>query len=172
MKVLLHEDIERLGFFGDVVEVKNGYARNYLLPQGLAVVPTDAAVKAVQKEKAKKAEERRLRREQMEKVAAAVEGQEVVIEALANEIGHLFGSVTEAEIAHALQEKGHEVKKKAVVLPEHLRQIGDYDITIRFALDLEATVKVRIVVPNSEQTQAPSKTKATDGESQSAPTDE
>jgi large subunit ribosomal protein L9 len=150
----LHADIDKLGYFGDVVEVKDGYARNYLLPQGLAVAPTESAIRAIQKEKARKAEQRRLAREQMVKVAQRVDGQTVLIETLANEVGHLFGSVTEAEIAQALQAKGFEVSKKAVRMGEHIRQLGEHEVRLRFAPDIEANVTVQVVSPQTQETPA------------------
>ena len=103
MKILLVEDINKLGWLGDVVEVTNGYARNYLLPQGLAQPVTEANVKAIADEKQKRAELRLVERKQMDAAAEAVDGAEVVIAAKANEQGHLFGSVTAKEIAENLR---------------------------------------------------------------------
>jgi len=87
MKLLLHADVPKLGYFGDVVEVKDGYARNYLLPQGLAVEPNETNIKAIEAERAQKAEERRLVRARLQKTCEQVNGAEVTIKALANEIG-------------------------------------------------------------------------------------
>ena len=150
MKVLLHTDIEGLGYFGDVVEVSDGYARNYLLPQKLGAAPTESNMKTIQKERSLKAEERRLVLEQKEKVAQSVNDQEVTIKALANKQGHLFGSVTEKDVAQALQEAGHEVQSQCVRLPEHLRQLGDYEITLQFAEGIESTVHLHIESPTEE----------------------
>mgnify|MGYP001018360863 CR=1 FL=1 len=101
MKVLLCEDIEKLGWLGDVVDVKAGYARNYLIPGGLAVVPSEANIKSLADERAKRAESRKLARVQLERAAQAIEGAEVSISANTNEQGHLFGSVTEVMIGSA-----------------------------------------------------------------------
>ena len=98
MKVLLCEDVEKLGWLGDVVEVKEGYARNYLLPQGLAKVATKVNIKAIADEKAQGVEERKSERMRLEESAKAVEGAEAVVAAKANEQGHLFGSVSSLRI--------------------------------------------------------------------------
>ena len=109
MKVLLCEDVKDLGWLGDVCEVNDGYARNYLLPQNLAVIPTDGNLKALASEKAKRAEQRIHDRKRLEGAIAAVEGAEAVVAATANEQGHLFGSVTAHEIAENLRQQGFEV---------------------------------------------------------------
>ena len=103
MKVLLCQDVDKLGFYGDVVEVKDGYARNYLLPCGVATVPSEGKIKSMAAERGKRAEQRKLALVQLEKVVAAVEGAEVVVAAKANEQGHLFGSFHERDIAENLR---------------------------------------------------------------------
>ncbi len=144
MKVLLYADVEKLGYFGDVVNVKEGYARNYLLPSGLAVLPSAANVKAIEEQRARKAEERRLVHEQMVKAAEKVNGAEVTLQERANEQGHLFGSITEEHIAEALRQSGFEVQTKQVNLESHLRQVGHYPVTLRYAENITATVTVHI----------------------------
>ena len=104
MKVLLCEDIMKLGYCGDIVDVSNGYARNYLLPQGLGKPATENNVRAIAKEKARRAEERIKERRRLEEAAKAVENAEAVLAAKANEQGILFGSITEAVIAANLRE--------------------------------------------------------------------
>lgn len=151
MKVLLVEDVEKLGWLGDVVEVKNGYARNYLLPQGLATIPTEANIKSLEAEKQRRAELRRLERQQKEQLAARVEGAEVVIAANANELGHLFGSVTERDIADALRQQGFEVQDDMVKMPAgHIKEIGTHEVALRIASDLRPAV--RVVVVSQDQT--------------------
>lgn len=152
MKVLLCEDIMKLGWLGDIVEVSTGYARNYLLPQGLAKVATEGNIRALAKEKAKRAEHRLRERRRIEKAVEAVNGAEAVLAARANEQGVLFGSITEALIAANLRAQGFEVADDVVKLPEHIKQLGTHNVTLRFAEDLTATVKV-VVVP--EQVEEP-----------------
>lgn len=154
MKVLLYEDIKRLGWLGDVVEVTEGYARNYLLPQGLAKVATEANIRAIAQEKAKRGEQRLREQKRIEKAAEAVDGAEAVLAARANEQGVLFGSVTEPMIAANLRAQGFEVADEIVKMPEHIKHVGTHDVTLRFAEELTATVHV-VVVP--EQVEEPPK---------------
>jgi large subunit ribosomal protein L9 len=149
MKVLLCEDVKRLGWLGDIVEVAEGYARNYLLPQGLATVATQGNIRALAEEKAKRAEERVKERKRLEAAAEAVEGAEAVLAALANEHGVLFGSITDRQIAANLREQGFLVADEVVKLPEHIKQVGTHNVTLRFAEDVTATVNVVVV---AEQT--------------------
>jgi large subunit ribosomal protein L9 len=145
MKVLLCEDVKRLGWLGDVVEVNEGYARNYLLPQGIAKVATEANMRAIAKDKARRAEQRIQERTRLDEAAKAVDGAEAVLAAKANEQGVLFGSITAGQIAANLREQGFEVADDVVRLPEHIKQVGTHSVTLRFAEDLTATVSVVVV---------------------------
>ena len=149
MKVLLCEDIKRLGWLGDIVEVAEGYARNYLLPQGLATVATEGNIRALAEEKAKRAEERVKETKRLVAAAEAVEGAEAVLAALANEHGVLFGSITEKMIAANLREQGFLVADEVVRLPEHIKQVGTHSVTLKFADDVNATVSVVVVAEHS-----------------------
>jgi large subunit ribosomal protein L9 len=146
MKVLLTGDVKKLGWLGDVVEVADGYARNYLFPQRLAKMATDNNIKTIAKAKAKHAEERRLLHAQLEKVVHAVEGAEVVIAAAANEQGHLFGSVFRHDIANNLRSQGFEVRDDDIAVYEHIKEVGSYKIKLEFMDDLTATINL-VVVP-------------------------
>jgi large subunit ribosomal protein L9 len=150
MKVLLCEDVKGLGWLGDIVEVNTGYARNYLLPQGLAKVASQANVKTLAKEKAKRAEQRIHQRKRLEEAAAAVEGAEAVVAARANEQGVLFGSVGAGEIAGNLREQGFEVADEVVELSENIKQVGTSEVTLRFAEDLTATINVVVVAEGAD----------------------
>jgi large subunit ribosomal protein L9 len=150
MKVLLCEDIEKLGWLGDVVEVNVGYARNYLLPQGLGKVATEASIRAIAEEKAKRAEQRIKDSKRLEDAAKAVEGAEAVVAAKANEQGHLFGSVSARQIAANLREQGFEVADEVVQLPEHIKDVGTHAVTLKFADNVTVTVNV-VVVPEQQE---------------------
>lgn len=152
MKVLLCEDIGKLGWLGDVVEVSEGYARNYLLPQHLAKPATDAAIRAIAEEKAKRAEQRRLEGRRLQAAAEAVEGAEAVVAAKANEQGHLFGSVSARQIAANLRSQGFEVKDNIVQLTEHIKEVGTHPVTLRFSPEVTATVNV-VVVPEQDESE-------------------
>jgi large subunit ribosomal protein L9 len=153
MKVLLCEDITKLGWLGDVVEVNVGYARNYLLPQGLAKVATPTSIRAIAEEKAKRAEERIRDSKRLESAAQAVDGAEAVVAAKANEQGHLFGSVNERQIAANLRAQGFEVADEIVQLPEHIKEVGTHAVKLKFADNVTATVNV-VVVPEQQENAA------------------
>jgi len=150
MKVLLCNDVKSLGWLGDIVEVSEGYARNYLLPQGLAKVATEANIRALAKEKAKRAEERIHERKRLEEAAAAVEGAEAVLAAKANEQGVLFGSVTAGDIAGNLREQGFEVADDVVQLAEHIKQVGTHKVSLVFSDDLTAAVNVVVIAEGAD----------------------
>ena len=154
MKVLLCKDVEKLGWLGDVVEVRTGYGRNYLLPQGIAVIPTEANLRSLSEEKAERAEQRIKQRQRLEKACAEVDGAEAVIASKANEQGHLFGSVTAKEIAVNLREQGFEVADEVVRLDQHIKQVGSFQVILKFAEDLSATVNV-VVVSQQDATREP-----------------
>ncbi len=151
MKVLLVSDIDRLGWLGDVVEVSTGYARNYLLPQGLAKMVTDANTKALAEEKQRRAEQRLVERVRLEAASSSVDGAEAVIAAKANEQGHLFGSVTAGQIAANLRQQQFEVADEVVELKEHIKQVGTHTVSLKFAEDLTATVNVVVVAEKKEE---------------------
>jgi large subunit ribosomal protein L9 len=147
MEIILLEDLKGVGEKGTVVNVKPGYARNYLLPRRLAIATgTNSAnlFKELQRQHQVQ-EDRRvvLARE----AAARLNGVEVNIPAPANEEDTLFGSVTEAEIAEALARHGHAVDRHKIQLPEHIKQLGLYDVVVRIHGDVSATVKVWVVRP-------------------------
>lgn len=147
MKVLLCEDIKKLGWFGDVVEVSNGYARNYLLPQGLAKTVSENSIRSIAQEKAKRAEKRIIESKRIEEAAKTVDGAEAVIASKANEQGHLYGSVTAEQIADNLRAQGFQVANEVVQLPEHIKQVGTHAITLKFTGNVTATINL-VVVPD------------------------
>ena len=151
MELLLCEDVEHLGYLGDIVEVKTGYARNYLIPQGLAIPPTKANIRSLADEKAQRAEQRRLVRRQLEALVEKVNGAEAVLAAKANEHGVLFGSITDRMIAANLREQGFAVADEVVKLGGHIKQVGTHSVTLRFADDVTATVNVVVVAEEAEE---------------------
>lgn len=154
MKLLLVEDVESLGWLGDVVEVKAGFARNYLVPQGLAVVPSESNIESLADEKARRSEKRRLEHAEKEEMTTSVEGAEVVLAAKANDLGHLFGSVSERDIAENLRGQGFAVQDAMIKMPDgHIKDLGTHDITVRVTADLKASIRV-IVVSQDETVDA------------------
>ncbi len=145
MKLILKTDVKHLGYVGDVVEVKEGYARNCLLPQNLALVPTDSNVKAVAAARAAAAEQRRMREEERKAAAERLAGTEITIRAAANAEGVLYGSVGPREVAAALRQEGHTVETEQVNLHEPIRQLDNIVVPVRFAEDMIVEVKVWVV---------------------------
>lgn len=144
MDVLLCEDVDNLGQRGQVVRVRAGYGRNYLLPQGLAIKASVGNKRMID-------EQRRLlaKREQRERVSAQTEseklqGLELRFDRRVGEHGILFGSVTALDIAEALKERGVAVERRRIGLREHIKEVGDYDVTIKLHRDVSPSIKVLV----------------------------
>ena len=164
IKLLLKESIKNVGRVGDVVEVSPGYARNYLLPNDLAVQPTPGNIKKVEERRKEIEKMERERREQQAALLKQLEGVEVTLERRANENGHLFGSVSATDIAKALQAQGYNIEPEDVNLLGKLDRIEKYNVRIKFAEDLATEVKVW-VAPDAESKaaiDAAQKTRATE----------
>lgn len=145
MELLLKQNVDHLGRLGDVVKVKTGYARNYLLPRGLAVMVTKSNVAEIERARAMALAEEQKRVAGMKELAGKLTEASVTIEGRANAEGHLFGSVTGAQIAAALRDKGIAVDDKQVRLENPLKEIGVYDVVVHLHATVEATVKVWVV---------------------------
>ena len=145
MKVLLRKNVAHLGKIGEVVDVKPGYARNYLVPQRLAVEPTEGNLKAIEADKQAYLEELAKERAQIEAKAAVVQGKEVTIAARANEEGHLYGSVGPAQISSALAEAGAFVDPEFIKLDEPIQRLDKYDVKVVFSEDVSATIHVWVL---------------------------
>lgn len=145
MKVLLRRNVPYLGKIGEVVDVKPGYARNYLVPQRLAVEPSEGNLKAIAAEKQAYLQELAKQRAQIEAKAAVVQGKEVTIASRANEEGHLYGSVGPAQISAALAEGGVFIDPEFIKLDEPIHQLDKYDVKVRFSEDISATIHVWVV---------------------------
>ena len=144
-KILLASDVKDLGKAGDLVTVRDGYARNYLLPQGLAVEPTPGNVKRIEALRKKREAEEAAKRQRLGAAAKALEGASVTVRAKANEEGHLFGSVTQKEIADALKALGHDVVEAQILLAEPIRQLDRFRVPVRLAEGFEATIDLWVV---------------------------
>ena len=145
MKVLLRRNVAKLGKFGEVVDVKPGYARNYLLPCHLAVVPTKANVQAVEAERERYLAELAKLKAELQAKADLINGKEITIAARANEEGHLYVSVGPAQICESLSAEGHFVEPEHVALDQPIRQLDKYDVTLAFEEDVTAEIHVWVV---------------------------
>ncbi|MEW6362710.1 MAG: 50S ribosomal protein L9 [Pyrinomonadaceae bacterium] len=152
--ILLREDVDSLGGRGEIVKVRAGYARNYLIPQGLATLATKGNIKQIEQER-----EALLKKAAVEKATAEAQkeqmaGLELVFERKAGEDGTLFGSVTSMDIAAALQEKGYEIDRKRVALREAIKVTGDYTVTVKLHRDVSIEIPVHVVAEGSAETSA------------------
>jgi len=145
MEVLLKRSLDHLGRLGDVVTVKAGFARNYLLPCGHAVPVTKANIAQIDKERALALAEEKARLGDLRQLAEQMEQASVTIEGRANEDGHLFGSVGATHIAKALREKGYHIDDKQVRVEAPLKEIGVFEVAVHLHADVLATVKVWVV---------------------------
>lgn len=144
MKVILKEDVQNLGQQGDVVEVKSGYARNYLMPQKLAILFTKQQKKSI--EEAQRVEERKLEREkdQLESVLKQVEDLSLSLKMQSEEDSKLFGSVTKLDIVKLLEENGITVDKKYVDLSSPIKTLGEHKVNIVFTKEMSASFTLTV----------------------------
>ena len=145
MELLLKQSIELLGRVGEVVTVKAGYARNYLMPLGLAVPVTKANQAQIEAARESAMAEERARVEGIKETAVRLSATSITVEGRANDEGHLFGSVSPARIADELRTKGFAVDAKSVRLEAPLKEIGVFDVLIHLHPEVESTVKVWVV---------------------------
>ncbi len=145
MELILKETIDTLGEEGDVVKVKDGYGRNFLLPRKLAVLANKANLSILEREKAAIVARKKEQRDQAEALAKKIAGATVVIEHRSGEDNKLYGSVTSADIAAKLAELGIEVDKKKIVLDEPIKTLGITMVPVKIGYQVGADIKVEIV---------------------------
>ena len=142
MEVILREDVQNLGTVGDVVKVKPGFARNYLLPRGLAVVADHRNVHVLEHQKRVVADKRERDRRQAQTAAQTLTSIRLTIKARAGEEGKLFGSVTNIDIEKALAEQGVTVERRRIRLPEPIKSIGEHVVPVHLGVGVDAQVTV------------------------------
>lgn len=145
MQVILKANVKDLGHIGDVVNVKDGYARNFLIPRGLAVEANPKNIKALEHEKRKIHELAKKAKASAEELAARVSGTTVTIKAKAGEMDKLFGSVTAMDIADALKKEGIDIDKKKIVMDEPIKRLGSYTVNVKLHPDVTARLNVEVV---------------------------
>jgi large subunit ribosomal protein L9 len=150
MEVILREHVDNLGKRGEVVKVADGYARNYLLPRKLALLATEGNKKQIERERekfeAKEGEERKV----AEAMAGRMGSLEIQIARRVGENDVLFGSVTAADVANALDAKGFEVDRRKLQLSDPIKKLGDYDVPLKLHRDVVATVKLKVVAEGAQ----------------------
>jgi large subunit ribosomal protein L9 len=145
MEVILKEDIINVGKIGDVVRVRDGYARNYLLPRGLVLMANKKNLKTFEHQKKVVADQKQKILRQAQTVSDQLAGIALVIPMKAGEEGRLFGSVTNMQIEKALKAKGLNVDRRKIHLEEPIKSIGEYEVPIRLAADLTVPLKVSVI---------------------------
>jgi len=172
MKVLLRRNVRKLGMIGEVVDVKPGYARNYLLPLGLGIAPTAANVKKVEKEKTTYLAELATLKAEAQAQARLLEGKEFTIVARANEEGHLYGSVGPAQIAATAAKSGVLLNSQDLILEEPIRRLDRFAVKVQLADEVLATVYVKVISPAGDTGPvAKPAEEAAEGEDGEAPAD-
>lgn len=155
IELLLIQSVDHLGKQGDVVEVRPGYANNYLLPQGLATLATDHHKRMVDKHKEKLAAIEKARLRHLNDLAAELAKQSVTIEANANDDGQLYGSVTNVDIANALKALNFDLARDQIRMEGVLKEVGLYTVKVRLHSEIESEVKVWVVPTANEDAQEP-----------------
>jgi large subunit ribosomal protein L9 len=169
-QVLLREDIDNLGARGEIVRVKTGYARNYLLPRNLAVEATVNNVRQIEGEKAALAKREAKERSTAELQAGQLGKLDLKFERKVGEAGVLYGSVTSMDIAHALQEQGYEIDRRKIVLREPIKRFGNYTVPVRLHREVTVELPVSVLGEGGVEVDVEAmKTEATKEESSSRP---
>ena len=145
MKIILKEDIHNLGYKDDVVEVKNGYGRNYLIPQGKAVIATPSALKVLAENQRQRAHKLAQLKADAEAAAAALKDVALTIGAKTSSTGTIFGSVGALQVAEALEKLGHNVDRKIIVIKDTVKEVGNYTALIKFHKEVSVEIPFEVV---------------------------
>ena len=145
MKIKLKENVANLGYKDDIVEVKDGYGRNYLIPQGKAIIASAAALKQLAEDQKQRAHKIAKLKADAEAAAAALEGVRPVIGAKTSATGTVFGSVNAIQIAEALAKLGHEIDRKLIFLKEPVKEVGVYTATINFHKEVAKEIEFEVI---------------------------
>lgn len=151
MKVILKKYNEKLGEVGDVIKVADGYARNYLFPQGVAILASPQNIPIIKQ--LKEAEEKRRVEEfkEAEMIMKQIEKATCTFDRLADDKGHLYGSISEMDIVNALEEKGLTIDKTNVILEKHLKETGSHMVDIELKDDIKGKIKIKVVKLKKEK---------------------
>lgn len=145
MNVILTQDVENLGSEGQIVPVKNGYGRNFLIPRGMARQATPGVVKAYEEEQRQQSRKIAAKADQARSVAAQLETVTVTVTARSNEDGRLFGTITTTQIAEKLAQQGFEVDRRRITLDEEVRSTGTFKASAKLHQDVSATFTVEVI---------------------------
>jgi large subunit ribosomal protein L9 len=144
VKIILRKDVATLGDAGEVVAVKNGYANNYLIPQGMAIRATDGTIKALETEKKQQARKIELQRKSARELATRIEQMTLKVLAKAGEFGKLFGTVTVSDIAEALKAQGVEIDRRKITLEAPIKSLGKYEADAKLFSDVVVKLNIEV----------------------------
>ncbi len=145
MKVILLQDVKSLGHKDDLVTVKGGYGRNFLIPQGMGRLATESAVKMLNEDLKQREFKKERIRTDAEAMAAKLNGTNLVITTKTGTSGKIFGSITVLQIANLLKEKGYEVDRRKIVLSEDIKHVGNYTAVVNLYKDINAEITVEVI---------------------------
>jgi large subunit ribosomal protein L9 len=145
IQVILQQDVDKLGKSGELVRVRPGFARNFLLPRQLAVPATSAAVRRIEHEKQVALAKAEKGKKEAREIAAKVDALSIKLSLKAGEDGKLFGSVGTKDLEHAIAAQGLKIDRKKIHLAEPIKQVGSYEIPVKLVSDVGATLKVEVV---------------------------
>lgn len=154
MDVLLCEDVDNLGHRGQVVRVRAGYGRNYLLPQKMAIEATSGNKRMIEEQQRVLAKRETREKTSAQGEASTLDGLELRFERRVGEHGILYGSVTALDVAEALKGKGYSVERRRIGLRDHIKEVGEYDVLIKLHRDVAPTIKVKVVKEGGEEVAA------------------
>lgn len=144
LKLLLTENVEALGIVGDVVNVRTGYARNYLLPRNMATTPSEEKVKELAGKRADAERQVAMQRKARQELNEKLKGVEITLIRSCNDMGILYGAITQQDVAAALNEQGYSVKPRDVRIAQTIKRIDSYDVHVKLDSDLDSTVKLHV----------------------------
>ncbi len=150
MKIILKENVTDLGYKDDVVEVKDGYGRNYLIPQGKAIIASNAALKQLAENQKQRAHKIAKIKADAEEAAKAIEGVKLTIAAKTSATGTVFGSVGSIQIAEALEKLGHNIDRKIIAVKQPVKEVGVYVATIKFHKEVAVDIEFEVVSETEE----------------------
>jgi large subunit ribosomal protein L9 len=145
MKVILKEDVHGLGKAGQIINVKDGYARNFLFPKGLALVADEKNMRLLEYQKKKFEEQAKKKRQDAESIAERLTGIQITIKSKAGEDQKLFGSITSKDIAEALQKEGFSIERKQIMISEPIKRLGEYEVEVKLHSNINAKLKINVV---------------------------
>jgi large subunit ribosomal protein L9 len=145
MKIILNQDVKNLGFKDDVVSVKDGFGRNFLIPQGMAKLATPSAIRMLEEEIKQKAFKQDKLKKDAEALCGQIDKQSVTIKTKAGVSGKIFGAVTTLQVANALKDKGFEVDRRKIVFDQEIKTVGTYNATVNLYKEISAAVEVVVV---------------------------